>query len=124
MNSFFWVSLGAIIGANMRYWISRLASNYLSPSLPLGTLLINVTGSFIIGFFFAWTVERAIIDPKWRLFIAIGFCGSYTTFSSYSYETFKLLEGGSYFYGVMNFVFNNLFSLLATVGGIMMARAI
>jgi CrcB protein len=124
LNDFFWISFGAIIGANMRYWVNRLALNYLSPTLPYGTLIINITGSFIIGFFLAWTIERVIIDPKWRLFIAIGFCGSYTTFSSYSYETFKLLEEGSYAFGAMNFIFNNLFSLLATVAGIMIARAI
>ena len=124
MDSYLWISLGAIIGANMRYLVGKLISNFVSSSLPYATLIINVTGSFIIGFFLAWTVERVLIDPKWRLLVAVGFCGSYTTFSSYSYETIKLFEDGSYAFGTMNFVFNNLFSILAAVAGIMLARAI
>ena len=77
------ISLGAALGANLRYGVNRLALKYLSASVPYGTLLVNVSGSFILGFFLAWTTERVLADPQWRALVAVGFCGAYTTYSSY-----------------------------------------
>ncbi len=124
LNNIIWISLGAIIGANMRYLVARASSQYLSPSVPYGTLIVNLTGSFIAGFFLAWTADRVFVDPRWKLFVVIGFCGAYTTYSSYSYETINLLEQSDYGLAAMNFLCNNIFSLLATVAGIALARAI
>lgn len=120
----FWISFGAVIGANLRYLVNRLCLRYLSADIPFGTLIVNITGSFILGFFLALTLERVEIDPKWRSFVAVGFCGAYTTFSSFSYETFVLVEQSDYALAVMNFICNNLFSLLAVVAGIMLARVL
>ncbi len=124
MLDMWWISLGAIVGANLRYWVSSMAAQHFTASLPYGTFIVNVTGSFIIGLFMAWTTERVLADPHWRLLIVVGFCGAYTTFSSYSYETITLLEHGSFSMAALNFVFNNLFCLLATIAGIALARAI
>ncbi len=88
------ISVGAVLGANLRYAVSRLSLKFLSASVPYGTLIVNVSGSFVLGFFLAWTSERVLADPRWRLLVAIGFCGAYTTYSSYSYETFTMLEQG------------------------------
>ena len=119
-----WISLGAIVGANLRYIVSTWAMNVLSPSVPLGTLIVNTTGSFILGYFLVWTSERVLVDPHWRLLVAIGFCGAYTTFSSYSYETLKLIEGGHYSIAIVNFMANNLLALLAVLGGAVLARVV
>ena len=119
-----WISLGAIVGANLRYIVSTWAMNVLSPSLPLGTLIVNTTGSFILGYFLVWTSERVLVDPHWRLLVAVGFCGAYTTFSSYSFETLKLIEGGHYSIAIMNFVANNLLALLAVLAGAILARVV
>lgn len=119
-----WISLGAIIGANLRYMVSTWAMNVLSPSLPLGTLIVNTTGSILLGFFLIWTSERVLVDPHWRLLVAVGFCGAYTTFSSYSFETLKLIEGGHYSIAVVNFMANNLLALLAVLGGAVLARMV
>lgn len=119
-----WISLGAIVGANLRYIVSTWAMNVLSPSLPLGTLIVNTTGSFILGYFLIWTSERVLVDPHWRLLVAVGFCGAYTTFSSYSFETLKLIEGGHYSIAIVNFVANNLLALVAVLAGAVLARVV
>lgn len=124
MTDIFWISLGAIVGANLRFAVSSWAANALSPSLPYGTLIVNATGSFVLGFFLIWTSERVLADPHWRLLVAVGFCGAYTTFSSYSFETLKLLEGGNFAAAAGNFLANNMLALLAVLGGAMLARAV
>ncbi len=124
MIAYLWVSVGAVVGACMRYFVSRLASKLLSPDFPYGTLLINVSGSFILGWFMIWTTERVLADVRWRLLVAVGFCGSYTTMSSYAFETFANIEQGHWVIPALNIVSNNLLCLLAVVAGAALARAI
>jgi fluoride exporter len=118
------ISLGAIVGANLRYWMSRWALRLLGPVFPYGTLTINVLGSFVLGFFLAWTTERAMVDPRWRLLIAVGICGSYTTFSSYAYETMAFFEQGQWTLMAGNFLANNLLACVAVVAGMALARVL
>lgn len=124
MRTSIYIALGAALGANLRHWVSRLAARYISSSLPYGTLIINVTGSLLLGFFLIWTSERVLADPRWRLLFAVGFCSSYTTFSSYSFETFGLFEQGHYRLAAANFAVNNVLSLIAVVCGAVLARAL
>ncbi len=124
MKDVLWISLGAVAGANLRFAVSRWTATYLSASLPYGTLIVNVTGSFILGFFLVWTTERVLADPHWRMLIAIGFCGSYTTFSSFTFETLHLFEEGHYSLAIGNLAVNNLVSLLAVLGGAVLARVV
>ena len=99
MQTILFISLGAIVGANLRYFVGQYVAKLIPSILPYGTLLINVTGSFILALFLVWTTERVFADPRWRLIIAVGFCGGYTTFSSYAYETFALFENGQWVTG-------------------------
>jgi len=124
MRAYLWVSLGALFGANLRYFVSRLAAKLLSTDFPYGTLIINITGSFILGLFLIWTTERVLADPKWRLLVAIGFCGSYTTFSSYAFETMAYFEQGHWSLFAANILTNNLFCLAAVLAGGAIARVI
>jgi CrcB protein len=122
--AYLWLSIGAIVGASSRYFVSRFVAKVITTSFPYGTLLINVTGSFILGLFLVWSTERALLDPRWRLMIAIGFCGSYTTFSSYAFESFSLFEQGHYMLFASNVFANNVLCLAGVLAGAMIARGI
>jgi fluoride exporter len=118
------ISLGAVLGANLRFWTSRSMVRWLGPVFPYGTLAINVLGSFVLGFFLSWTTERTIVDPRWRLLIAVGFCGGYTTFSSYAYETVAFFQQGQWTLMAVNFFANNLLACVAVVAGMALARVL
>ena len=124
MQAYLWVSLGAIAGSSARYFLSRLAARLLSTAFPYGTLFINVSGSFLVGLFLVWTSERVLVDPRWRLLVAIGFCGSFTTFSSYAFESFAYLEQGHWWLFSANVLGNNLLCLAAVLAGAALARVL
>ena len=124
IKNFLSISLAAIFGANPRYLISRVAARQFGPVFPYGTLFINVVGSFIVGWFLIWTTERILIDPHWRLVVVIGFCGSFTTFSSYAFETMAFFEHGQWGLMLVNFLSNNLLCLGAALAGMAVARAV
>ena len=124
MLDYVWISLGAILGAGLRYFVSRVFARALSASFPYGTLAINVTGSFLLGVFLTWTTERVFADPRWRLFMAVGFCGSYTTFSSYAYETIMYFEQGHWSLVATNILTNNVLCLAAVIAGAAVARVL
>jgi len=116
------ISIGAIFGANARYLISRWAAKLMGPVFPYGTLVINVTGSVIVGFFMIWASERVLLDPRWRLLVVVGFCGAFTTFSSYAYETMAYFEQGQWALMLANFATNNLLCLAGALAGMALAR--
>jgi fluoride exporter len=118
------ICLGAVVGANARYFISRYAAQILGPVFPYGTLFINIVGSFIVGFFVVWTSERVLADPRWRLLVVVGFCGSLTTFSSYAYESMSFFERGQWLLMASNVVGNNLLCLAGALGGMAIARVL
>jgi len=122
--TYLWISAGAVVGASARYFVGRFVARAVTASFPYGTLLINITGSFILGLFLVWSTERALPDPHWRLLIAIGFCGSYTTFSSYAFESFSLFEQGHYLLFASNVLASNVLCLAGVLAGAMVARSI
>ena len=124
MTAYLWLSAGAVVGACARYFVSRWSARLISSDFPYGTLLINVSGSLLLGFFLIWTSERVLADPRWRLLVAIGFCGSYTTFSSYAFESFAYLEQGHWYLLAGNVLANNTLCLGAVIAGAALARAV
>ena len=124
INDFFVISLGAIVGANARYLLSRYAARLLGPVFPYGTLIINFLGSLIVGFFVIWTSERVLADPRWRLLVVVGFCGAFTTFSSYAFETMAYFEQGQWLLMLTNFLSNNLLCLGGALAGMALARVL
>jgi len=124
VNDILVISLGAIFGANARWIISRYLAKTIGPVFPYGTLAINVIGSFIVGFFMIWATERVLLDPRWRLLIVVGFCGAFTTFSSFAFGTMAYFEQGQWLLMFTNFVSNNLLCLGAALAGMALARAL
>jgi fluoride exporter len=116
------VSLGALVGANLRYILSRYAAKILGPVFPYGTLIINISGSFIVGWFMIWTTERVLVDPRWRLLVVVGFCGGFTTFSSYAFESMAYFEQGQWLLMTVNVFANNLLCMAAAIAGMALAR--
>jgi len=124
LNSIFWISLGAILGANLRYGLGGWAGQRWGAQFPFGTLLINLTGSLILGFFTTLITQRFLVDPRWRLFFAVGFLGSYTTFSTYTYESIALLTAGNWMLGLFNLFGGAFLGGLAAMTGVILARLI
>lgn len=124
MQTVLLISIGAILGANLRYFVAQYVSRLIPSSFPYGTLIINITASFILGFFLVWTSERVLVDPRWRIFFAVGFCATYSTYSSYAFETFALVENGQFWLAAMNFLLTNVVCFVAVVSGAVLARSI
>lgn len=95
MNKYLFVMLGGSLGAVSRFLLGTLVVRWYSAVFPLGTFLINVTGSFLIGVLMMLFLNRPSIDPNWRLFLVTGVLGGYTTFSSFEWETFFALREGA-----------------------------
>jgi CrcB protein len=102
----------------------RIGRAEFCSTFPYSTLLINVSGSLVLGFFLFYSTERVLLDPRWRLLIAIGFCGSYTTFSSYAFESFALMEQGRWFLMGLNVLASNALCFAAVLAGAALARGL
>lgn len=124
MNKIVVIGLGSFIGANLRYWLQVALAARWGADFPYGTLLINITGSFLLGLFATLIATRWVVSPNLRLFVAVGLLGGYTTFSSFTVETLALLQGGRWLPGVLYLLGNVMIGLLAALGGIALARAL
>jgi CrcB protein len=122
MNRFLVVALGGAFGAMSRYAVSLLVARMWTRDFPLATLLINVSGSFILGFFATIAAENTSFDPLWRLLIATGFVGAYTTFSTFEYETQRLTESGALWWGALNITTSVAAGFAAVQLGVFLAR--
>jgi fluoride exporter len=122
MNDFLLISCGAILGGNLRYFINRVTLQRIGPGFPYGTLAINVFGSLVIGFFMAGPWKTSPHMKAASLLVAVGFCGGFTTFSSYAFDSIALFERGQWLLAGANILSNNLLSLGAVILGIAVAR--
>jgi CrcB protein len=118
------ISIGAILGANLRYFVAQYVSKLIPSSFPYGTLIINISASFMLGLFLVWTSGRVLADPRWRIFFAIGFCATYSTYSSYAFETFALVEDGQFWLAALNILLTNVVCFVAVVSGAALARSL
>ena len=117
-----YIAVGSAIGGISRYLIGGLVQRLAAGTFPAGTLLINVTGSFLLGFILRYGVETPTLTPEVRALLTVGLCGGYTTFSTFSYETVALLEDGEWSRAAVYVGLSVGVSLLATFLGFAAAR--
>jgi len=117
------VGIGGFIGANARYLVGMWVQNKWGASFPYGTFVINITGSFILGLFAALTLKYAWND-HWRLLIAVGFVGAYTTFSTFEYESLMLVSEGAWGRALVNILGSVVLGFAAAFLGVVAARFI
>lgn len=101
MFNYFMVAIGGALGSVARFWISTVVANRVTETFPLGTLVVNVTGSFLIGLLAAMSRSNGISNTT-RTFLMVGVCGGYTTFSSFSLQNLQLLQNGNFYYAGLN----------------------
>lgn len=116
------VAAGGALGAVLRYYLGGTMLGRTAAPFPTATFVINVTGSFILGLFLTLATERFNVSPHLRLAVAVGFVGAYTTFSTFEYETAKLIEDGDVTRALLNVVLSFVVGLLAVWLGIFAAR--
>ena len=126
MLSYVWIAIGSALGGMSRYWISGLVAQGFGETFPWGTIIVNVTGSFIIGFFAAVTGPdgRFLVSTSARLFVMIGLCGGYTTFSSFSLQTLNQARAGDWLGAGANIGLSVFLCLLAVWLGHVAALAL
>ncbi len=115
MQNYIWIAVGSALGGVARYWCSGVAARLIGETFPWGTLIVNVVGSLIIGFFATITGPdgRWFVGTTARQFVMVGFCGGYTTFSSFSIQTLNLMHDGEWLYVGLNIVGSVVLCLLA-----------
>lgn len=118
------IALAGSLGALARYGLDGLVGQHAHGAFPWGTFVVNVSGSFALGFLFVVLTERSTVDPSVRSAITIGFLGAYTTFSTLSFETYRLLEDGARALAFANALGSMTAGLLAVYVGVVAARAV
>lgn len=116
------ILIGGGTGALARYAAGSAIMTRFGGRFPLGTLVINVTGSFAIGFLMTMLTERLHLDPAWRLLLVVGFLGGYTTFSSFEWETFTAVRDGGLWTGMLNVAASVMLGYVAVWLGALLAR--
>ena len=118
METMLLIGLGGFIGANLRYAVSMWAAERFGRAFPWGTLIINATGSCLLAVFLGWAASHIQLDPRVRLFLAVGFFGAYTTFSTYATESVALAQAGDWVGSLGNVLATNLICIVGTVLGL------
>ena len=118
------IALGSAVGGASRYALGLFIQHRTGVSFPYGTLLINISGSLLLGFLLRWTLMASDVTPEMRALLTTGFCGGYTTFSTFSYETAALMQDGRYGRAGLYVALSVALSLVATFAGFQAARGV
>ncbi len=124
MQNYLIIGLGGFLGAVTRYAVSIWIGQRWGRTFPLGTFFINISGSFLIALIMSLTTERFMVNPQWRLFLAVGFLGAYTTFSTFEFETGALLRDGEWMIAALNVVLSVFAGFAALKIGEVVAKTI
>ena len=117
-----YIALGSAVGGVGRYLLGGLVQRSFAGTFPVGTLFVNLTGSFLLGLFLRYAIDTPTLTPEVRALLTVGLCGGYTTFSTFSYESLALMEDGDWGRAGAYIVLSLGLSLLATFLGVAAAR--
>lgn len=118
------VGLGGGAGSIARYLVQKYINEWHPHPFPFATLLVNVSGCFLIGLFYGMMEKGSLLTPEWRLLLTTGLCGGYTTFSTFAYENVALLKAGDFAYFGMYIALSVVLGIAATFGGLLIFRII
>jgi CrcB protein len=124
MTNILIIGIGGFLGAISRYGVALWVGQRWGRHFPLGTFLINISGSFLIGLLMSLFTERFMVNPQWRLMLVVGFLGAYTTFSTFEYETGALLKDGEWMIAGLNVVLSVFAGFAALKLGEVIAKSI
>ncbi len=116
------IAAGGAIGALLRFWTSGWVYSLLGRGFPWGTLAVNVIGSLAMGLCYVWFMEKSALGPEWRAFVMVGLLGAFTTFSTFSIETFNHIESGELATAITNMVASVVVCVLAAWLGVLAGR--
>ncbi|VAW21784.1 Fluoride ion transporter CrcB [hydrothermal vent metagenome] len=118
------VGTGGFTGSVLRYLLQILVEKWQDSTFPLGTFIANILGSLIIGAVFALAEKGDIMSPEWRIFMTVGFCGGFTTFSAFAYNNLNMLKDNAIYYLLLNIGGSLTLGILAVYLGIILIRTI
>lgn len=118
------IGFAGLIGTVARYWLSGWVAQRFGETFPSGTLVVNLSGCFLVGFLFQLTEERFLVQPALRTALLIGLLGGYTTFSSFAMQTLTLLRGGEWMLATVNVLISNVLGLILVWAGYSLSKAL
>ncbi len=124
MLKYVMVGVGGFIGAIARFWVASFVGARMGTRFPYGTFIINISGSFLIGFIVTLLTAKAHLSPNWRYLIPVGFIGAYTTFSTFEFETLRTIQDGQFVIAALNVVLSVVLGFMAVWAGAVAGRAV
>jgi CrcB protein len=116
------VGTGGFLGSVSRYLASRFMQDHIPSAFPFGTFFVNVAGCFLIGLIYGLSEKSALFTSGWKMFLAVGFCGGFTTFSTFANENLALLRDGEYYYFFLYTILSVILGIAATFLGILITK--
>jgi len=116
------VGTGGFLGSVSRFLASRFMQDNFPSAFPFGTFFVNITGCFLIGIIYGFSEKSALLTPGWKMFLAAGFCGGFTTFSTFANENLALLRDGAFFYFFLYTGLSIFLGILATFFGVLITK--
>ena len=124
IKTIFFVGTGGFIGSVSRFLASRFIQNNFPSAFPLGTFFVNIAGCFLIGLIYGLSEKSSLFSPGWKLFLTAGFCGGFTTFSTFANENLAMLRDGAFFNFFLYTGTSVLLAIAATFSGVMITKLI